>query len=225
MVWQPPEGMDEFLRATGLCDSNSEDIKQKAHELVKDVKTPKEAAAKIFYFVRDEIPYLLDLPDVKASDTLIKGLGECYHKTNLQIALLRAAGIPARYHRIAIRKEMFQGIFSQLVYRTVPEVAETRPYCECYLSGKWIACEALYDKELFEAMIAKGFPATKQIPTIDWDGESDLILDTPWMVKDIGTYDSYDDVFIESAKQARPKIIQHIGVYLSNRHTNKIRRR
>jgi len=119
---------------------------------------------------------------------------------------------------------MFQGIFSDLVCRTVPEVAETRPYCECYLSGKWIGCEALYDRQLFEAMAEKGFPATRQIPTIDWDGENDLILDTPWIVKDFGTFSSYDDVFIESAKQAGPRILQRIGVYLSNRHTNRIRR-
>jgi hypothetical protein len=223
MAWQPPEGMDEFLRATELCDSNSEDINNKALELISDSETPKDTAINIFYFIRDEIPYLLDLADLKASDTLRKRWGECYNKTNLQIALLRAAGIPARYHRLAIRKEMFQGIFSNFVYRTVPEVAETRPYCECYLSGKWIACEGLYDIQLFEAMKKKGFTATKKIPNIDWDGENDLILDIPWIVKDLGTFSSYDDVFMESASQAGPKFIQRIGIYLSNRHTNRIR--
>jgi len=225
MVEQPRERLDQYLGPTQLCDSNSEEIKKKAQELTRDASIPKEAAIRIFYFVRDEIPYLLDLADVKASETLRKRLGECYHKTNLQVALLRATGIPARYHRLAIRKEMFQGIFSNVVYRTIPEIAETRPYCECYLSGRWIACEALYDRELFESMVEKGFPATRQIPTIDWDGENDLILDTPWIVKDFGTFSSYDDVFIESARQAGPRIVQRVGICHSNRHTSRIRRR
>jgi len=78
MAWQPPEGMDEYLRPTELCDSNNEEIKKKAQELIKDTATPKEAAINIFYFVRDGILYALDFAHVKASHTLKTGLGSVF---------------------------------------------------------------------------------------------------------------------------------------------------
>jgi hypothetical protein len=36
MAWQPPEGMDEYLKPTEFCDSDNEEIKKKARDLVKD---------------------------------------------------------------------------------------------------------------------------------------------------------------------------------------------
>ncbi len=89
MVGQSPEGMDEYLKPTPLCDSDNEEIKKKARELIKGVTGPKEATLSIFYFVRDEIKYALDFVDVKASHTLKTRLGTCEHKSKLQIALLR----------------------------------------------------------------------------------------------------------------------------------------
>ena len=94
MVWQAPEGMDEYLKPTELCDSDSEEIKKKAGDIIKDAKTPKEAAMKIFLFVRDEIAYGMDIVDARASRTLKKGMGACLQKPTLQIALLRAVGNP-----------------------------------------------------------------------------------------------------------------------------------
>lgn len=218
--------MDEYLGRTELCDSNNEEIKKKAQKLAKDAAAPKEAAINIFYFVRDEILYALDFVDVKASHTLRTRLGECVNKSNLQIALLRAVGIPARYRRVAIRKELLQGIFSGLVYRSLPEVAGPHPYCEYYLSGKWIACQALFDKALFEGVLQRGFAAASQIPTIDWDGENDLIVDAPWVVKNFGAFDCLDDLWIEIAKtQFVPRILQCIAMSFSNRHTNSLRKR
>jgi len=225
MTWHPPEGMDEFLKPTELCDSDSEEVKTKAQELLKGVVTPKEAALKIFYFVRDEIAYGLDFVDVKASRTLKIRSGTCENKAKLHIALLRAVGIPARYHRAATRKEWLRGIFSGLVYRTIPEVPDTHAWCECYLSEKWVSCEALLDKALFEGMARRDFAIVSQIPTIDWDGENALIVAKPWIVKDLGAFDSLDDLWIETAKRSGPRILQRLAMFLSNRHTDSLRKR
>jgi len=225
MQWRRPERMDEYLMPTKLCDCDNEEIKRKAQELVKDATTPKEAAIKIFYFVRDEIAFGLVFTDVKASHTLRTRTGFCFLKTNLQIALLRAMGIPARYHRVNIRKELLEGILSDIAYKHFPEVLY-HPYCECYLSGKWVACEAFFDKGLLKGMVEKRFPAASQIPIIDWNGENDLIVVTPWMIKDLGTFASLDDLFMENQRLIYgryPMIIRRITIYFSNRHTNKIR--
>ncbi len=225
MAWQPPEGMEEYLRPTEQCDSDSEEIRKKAAELIKDAKTPKEAAVNIFYCVRDEIKYALDFVDVKASHTLKTRVGTCEHKSKLQIALLRAAGIPARYRRAATRKALLQGIFSGFVYRTIPEVPNSHAWCECYTSRKWVSCEAIFDKPLFEGMVRRQFGSASQIPTIDWDGENDLIVTKPWVVEDLGAFASLDDLWIEVAKkEATPRILQRIVMSLSNRHTDNLRK-
>jgi hypothetical protein len=44
-----------------------------------------------------------------ASDTLRKGEGMCTNKANLQVALLRAAGIPAGYVVVHVTKACFEG--------------------------------------------------------------------------------------------------------------------
>jgi hypothetical protein len=52
MAWQPPEGMDEYLKSTELCDSDNQEIREKARELIKDAKTPKEASVRIFFLCK-----------------------------------------------------------------------------------------------------------------------------------------------------------------------------
>ncbi len=226
MVWQSPEEMDEYLKPTPLCDSDNEEIKKKVRELIKDVVSPQEAASKIFHFVRDGIKYALDFVDVKASHTLKTKLGTCEHKSKLQIALLRAAGIPARYRRAATRKDFLQGIFLGSIYRSIPEVPDCHSWCECYSSRKWVSCEAIFDKPLFEGIVRRQFGSTNQIPTIDWDGENDLIVAKPWVVEDLGAFASLDDLWIEVArKEATPRIFQRIVMSLSNRHTDNLRKR
>ena len=138
MAWSSPEGMEEYLKPTDLCDSGSQAIKAKAKELTEDVDSAKKAAQRIFGFVRDGILFGFDRRDDKASDTLKKQVGFCVTKTNLQVALLRAAGIPARYHQAVLTKEALKGILSAFVYRSVPEKIWFHPWCECYLSEKWI---------------------------------------------------------------------------------------
>ena len=221
-----PEGMDEYLKPTEFCDSDDEEINKKAQELVRDASNQKEAALSIFYFVRDSTIFALDFTDFKASHALKTRLGSCVQKPNLQVALLRAAGIPARSHRVAIKKETLQGIISGFVYRVFPELLDNHTWCECYLSGKWISCEALFDKELFKGMREKGFTVASQIPSIDWDGENDLLMFKPWEVEDFGTFASLDDFWREFAKRPGPRFLQRIGMNaLSNRHTNSLRKR
>ena len=80
MAWQAPEGMDECLKPTNLCDCENERVKEKAQELIKGAQSPKEAATRIFHFVRDEILFGGDVVDAKASDALKRGVGLCMSK-------------------------------------------------------------------------------------------------------------------------------------------------
>jgi len=229
MAWQPPEGMDEYLKPTKLCDCDNDVLRTRAKEIIKDAETPKDAALKIFSFVRDGVLYMMSPLDTKASRTLKKGNGVGVNKTNVQVALLRAVGIPARYHHFNVKTEWHKGIVSGFMCNRIPDIAWWPAWCECYLGEKWVACHSLFDKALFEAMLKKGLVTREQIPTIDWDGDNDLILLKHWITEDKGIFPSLDDVFRKAQKETqRPVVLAKLFGWfvrsLSNRHTDKIRK-
>ena len=96
--------------------------KEKAKDLMGDGQEPTEAALKIFYFVRDGISFGLYYPNAKASTTLAHGSGFCMTKTNLQMALLRAAGIPSRCHLVQIPKEVNQSWVPPFAFNRTPDL-------------------------------------------------------------------------------------------------------
>ena len=57
---------NEDLAATKYCDLDNPDIQQTAQRLAAGTASPDEAAVKIFRWVRDQIPFGLDLIKVKA---------------------------------------------------------------------------------------------------------------------------------------------------------------
>ncbi len=88
---------DRYLQPSGLCDfDRSPEIGLKAQEIVAGNRDHDEMFNGIFSFVK-EMPYGLEDWDLRASDVLRKGWGMCSGKTNLLVAMLRSAGIPARY--------------------------------------------------------------------------------------------------------------------------------
>jgi transglutaminase-like putative cysteine protease len=223
-----PQELQEFVSPTELCDADHPDIQSKARELALSAKTPRDAALAVFYFVRDSCVFGLSQADEKASETLKSRVGWCITKTNLEVTLLRALGIPARYHQIWVTKKSLKGITSGLLYSMVPEPVEIHPYCECYLDGKWIACEVTFDKKTFLAGQAKGIFAAGDPSLIDWDGRSDCNWVTSFMLKDVGTHSSYDNIAKQVATTNRkmgPASILNWVTNHSNRKTARLRQR
>jgi hypothetical protein len=223
MKFQIPEGMQEFASSTEFCDCDNMEIMQKAEELAKDASSPKEAAMKIFNYVRD-FPFAVSRLDKKASKTLKEKKGYCVTKTNLQVALLRAAGIPARYHQVVLDKAVIKGIVSDSFYAKQEDTIWYHPWCECYLSGRWIACDLYLDKDTYNSAIKQGILTQEQMPSIDWDGENDLKIAIPWMLKDVGTHSSYDEVCKDVMKKVKvPYFIMSLACTFSNQYTKKLR--
>jgi hypothetical protein len=214
---------EDYLQATYFCDKDHPMIKKKADELTKGTASEKEAALEIFYFVRDGILFGADRYNAKASDTLIQALGFCIPKANLQIALLRSAGIPARYHQVTVKKNSLKGIVAEFAYNVSPDEFWYHPWCECLLTGRWVICECLFDKALYEKAILHGFLTKEQLPSIDWDGDSDLCVVEPWITEDHGTMPSFDDVISKAIPEQGPEFIGKIGRHFSNRYTHKLR--
>jgi Transglutaminase-like superfamily len=221
--------MQEYLEPTELCDCENVKLKERASEIVMGADTPREASQRIFRFVRDTIPFnaTLDIYQ-KASQTLRKRVVDYCNKINVQVALLRAVGVPARCHLARVEKEVLKTFVPRFLYDRLPSPVG-HFWCECYLAGKWVACETLFDRPLYQGMLGAGLIAQEQIPTIDWDGESDLVLLRPWMVKDIGPSPSYDELVKFAQEEGMPpkvfcQLFDWLPAFFSHRRTEKIRR-
>ncbi len=193
----------EFLKVSLLCDSNHPMVKAKALEITEDVGTAKEAAVKIFYFVRDNIKLALVHPWKSASETLKIGKGSCLTKATLQVALLRSRGIPARFRVLEFRgndPEEWKGILPSFAVSMIPE-RWPHYFAEVYIEGRWIMADATFDKYL--------------IPDIeDWDGEDDVCsVNDKAVLSDMGTFASIEEEAKKLDKKYRVPVFWFINGY------------
>lgn len=122
--------LEPFLLPTEFCDSDNSKIKALAHKIIHE-EDPIKQARLIKEWVEDHIFYRFDFLNVKASQTLKKGFGQCTNMANLQIALLRVLGIPAGYAIISIRKELFKSTTPPEFYKKIAPLT-THVYCVVY---------------------------------------------------------------------------------------------
>ena len=229
MKEKPPKGGQAYLKQTEYCDCDNKELREKASIIVKDACTPIEIAQSVFRFVRDEIPFNATL-DIwqKASQTLQRRVVDYCNKINVHVALLRAVGIPARCHFARVRKDVLKAFIPSIIFARLPDPVG-HFWCECNISERWIACEALFDEALYLGMLEAGVITRELIPTVEWDGQSDLVLLEPWIVKDIGIYPSYDELVKLAQEEGMPpkaicKLIDWLPVFFSSRRTDKIRK-
>ncbi|TFF85461.1 MAG: hypothetical protein EU517_01580 [Promethearchaeota archaeon] len=217
--------INEFLIASEYCNFKHHDIIAKAKELTADSKSSEETALSIFYFVRDHIKFMLE-DFIKASEALKLSRGDCGIKTNLQVALLRAVNIPARFHVVALSKASLKGVVTDPIYHLMPDVIKYHPWCECHLSENWIACDTLFDKSLAEGIYKKKIHDKKDIPTIDWDGKKNLNTMTKWIIEDKGIYVSLDEILEanEDESLAIPETAQRALKDSLMSHLNQLRK-
>jgi len=226
MKFIPPADLSDYVKATRYCDSDSDEVKNKAREITGHSDSPEKAALSIFSYVRDSFKFGLTPVNLKASEVLRGDLGWCVTKTNLQIALLRATGIPARYHQVVLTKKSLKGIVSRLFYMAIDEPIWYHPWCECFIHGRWVACDLFIDSVTYRGAIEEGYFNTSYFPTVEWDGENDLILVNHWLLEDRGTHINYDPVIEKVAAELKrkPELLIKWLVNSSNHHTASLRK-
>ena len=222
--------IEGYLESTKYCDCDNESLKKKVVDIINGAETKTEAALKIFYYIRDEIPFNSTLTIYrKASTTMEDGTVDYCNKINLHTAFLRAVDIPARLRYAQINKEILKHFIPGFLYSHIPNPIG-HAWCECYLDEKWISCEALFDEPLFAGMNDKNLISSEDIPSIDWDGMNDLILLKNWIVEHNEPFTSLDDLLQNELEKVGypPKIFCILFNWLaamgSRRTTNKIRK-
>lgn len=149
-----------YLQPSELCDfDRSPQIREKAARLIRGARDRQEKFRRIFSFVK-ELPYGLDDWDLSASQVLRKGWGMCSGKTNLLVAMLRSAGIPARYRVYQILAEpalmKLAGSADKGAAR-MTELGELRDHIDCEVwLGKWTDCDPGRDSAIEQGLLKLG---------------------------------------------------------------------
>jgi len=161
--------MEVYLRPTFAIDSDHERIVETAEKLTGGCSSDEEKAVKLFYFVRDSIPYnvymiSVFIEDFKASRILEWGKGYCVQKAVLLAALGRASGVPSRLIFAKIKNHRVPDhVFEKLRTNVFPR----HGYNQFYLNERWVSAAATFDRTLCEK---------NGLPTVEFDGKKDAIL-------------------------------------------------
>lgn len=91
-----PAGEKVFLERTSQVETDERQIKELSARLTAGAATEQAAVVSVLNWVVDNIRYKTPIPEYGALWTLGTGYGNCQNYSHLSIALLRAAGIPAR---------------------------------------------------------------------------------------------------------------------------------
>lgn len=222
--------MQGYLASTRMCDHDHPWLLKLAEEIVEDARPPSEKAHRVFNWVRDRVRFSIAFSRSTATQTLKRGYGDCVSKTNAQVALLRAMGIPARFRRVRVKSEVLQHLIADFIYRQMPATA-SHFWAECHLEDRWISCEAFLDRPLYEGMVKKGLITKEQVPIIDWDGASDLVMLRPWITEDLGSLSSPEEAiaYLKTSEEGMPplwfeRIIAPFFYPWNLRHSDQIRR-
>lgn len=132
-----------------LCDHDHPEIRRRAVRLRR--ATPASTARAIFDFVQS-MSYRFGHWHERASDTLRRGVGMCTTKANLQVALMRAAGLEAGFVETPMPMSKLGKLMPDAWLALMRN--EVRHYFAAVkLDGTWWACDASYDDTAFNIYI------------------------------------------------------------------------
>ena len=163
--------IDQYLEPTEFLDFQRERVRNKANEITNVLKTDKEKAIALFYWVRDNIKYNMYTynpkikANLKASVTLRRKNGFCMSKAVLLSALARAAGIPARIRMVDIINHK---INPKIIDLMQTNIFHCHGISEILLNGNWLKLTPVFDKD---TALKAGF-----VPLIEFDGKNDALF-------------------------------------------------
>lgn len=201
---------DQLLQATAILDYD--------HPAIQDLISGRkwwelptyERIGAAYEFVRDEIKFGYNKSDdLKASQVLQEGIGQCNTKANLLMALLRALGIPCRLHGFTIDKKLQKGAVTGVVYLLSPRNI-IHCWVEVFHEGKWINLEGFILDMSYLSKLQKKFDARNapfcgygvaisdfKSPPIEWRG-TDTYIQKDGINQDLGTFRSPDEFYAKN---------------------------
>jgi hypothetical protein len=134
-----------WLKASPQLDIKSTKLRTRMMALTQLRATEREKAVAIHDFVKS-LPFgcVADYSQLKASDVLKLGHGDCFTKGMLMVALLRCAGIPARLRFVSLPVHFLRGIID------LQESTIVHAMAEVYLNDRWIVTDSYVPDEALQ---------------------------------------------------------------------------
>lgn len=201
--------MEQQLASTPLLDYPHPTIQALVSSRHWRDLPPYEAIGAIYAFVKDEIAFGYNASDdIPASAVLADGYGQCNTKGTLLMALLRAVGIPCRFHGFTIFNTLQRGAIPVFLMHLAP-ARILHSWVEVRYQGEWLKLEGfILDKEYLQqlqrafARPGKAFSgyavATPDLadPKVNWCG-GDTFIQREGIADDLGLYDAPDTFYAE----------------------------
>lgn len=158
----------------------------------------------VYDYVQNEVLFgYNEADDLAASQVLADGIGQCNTKGTLLMALLRACGVPCRFHGFTIAKPLQKGAITGLAYWLAPR-SIVHSWVEVCYAGQWVNLEGFildlpYLQSLQQQFANREGPfcgfgaATPNLkdPGVDWRG-TDTYIQKEGINHDYGVFDSPD---------------------------------
>ena len=228
----------KFLIETPMLDFNHRHIRTLIEQKKWLELSEYDAIGEIYNYVRDEILFGYNADDgLPASQVLIDGYGQCNTKGTLLIALLRAVGIPTRFHGFTISNELQRGAIPNYLFVFAPKRI-IHSWVEVYHNDRWINLEGyILDKSYFK-QVQKSFAnqcedfsgyaiSTKCLsaPNVDWRGK-DTYIQSEGIADDLGVYNQPDDFYSSYGSNlsgVKKILFRYVLRHLMNLNVKKIR--
>lgn len=166
-----------------------------------------ERIAAAYAYVRDEVAFGYNKnDDLKASEVLADGYGQCNTKSTLFMALLRALDIPCRFHGFTIDKQLQRGAITGLAYWLAPRNI-IHSWVEVWTGARWARLEGFILDKTYLAALQQRFASHRgafcgygaatpdlQCPQVDWNG-GDTFIQKDGINQDFGLFDNPDEFY------------------------------
>jgi Transglutaminase-like superfamily len=231
------DAMHPLLAATPLLDVHHPNIEALVAARRWRALRPYDRIGAVYDFVRNEIVFGYNEGDeLPASNVLADGIGQCNTKSTLLMALLRAVGVPCRFHGFTIDKPLQKGAITGLAYRLAPQRI-IHSWVELSLEGRWIALEGFILDAPYLASLHRRFPQARRFcgygaatsdlsaPRIEWRGQ-DTYIQKEGIADDFGVFDSPDAFYARHGSNLsglKRWLYRHIIRHVMNRNVGRIR--
>jgi transglutaminase-like putative cysteine protease len=222
-----------WLANASLLDLEDPRLRLRARALTQLCKTDREKALAIYGFVK-RLPFSkpLKLRLRTAREVIDYGRGDADDKSVVLIALLRAAGVPARLRYIELRGEILRGLTSAVG-------SAARPLAEIFVGGRWLRTDTyIFDaaymaaacKRLQDAGWEWGYGIHRDGNAI-WSGAADAYLggmptaEDPMVISDLGLFNDPMELMSSRAwRSAYPRLPRAVQWNVLARGMDKIAR-
>jgi hypothetical protein len=229
--------MNPLLAATPLLDFHHPDIEALVARRGWRALPMHERIGAVYDFVRNEIPFGYNEGDeLPASRVLAEGQGQCNTKGVLLMALLRAVGVPCRFHGFTIDKALQKGAVTGLAYWLAPR-SIVHSWVEVDLAGRWLNLEGFILDTAYLGRLQQRFAGARAFcgygaatpdlmnPGVDWCGR-DTYIQKDGINHDFGVFDSPDAFFARHGSNLsgfKRWLFQRVVRHRMNRHVRRIR--